>query len=187
VALIFHRRDAMTAHTIARSLLVAAALVVSSAASGWAQPLLPDRTGTVGLSGPRFGLTMLSQSVVDKLAERDIEVGPQISQFGWQFERQFFSKKGGGVTAVSEWVALVGGLDQGVVLPSVSWLIGLRTRDGAEFGVGPNVTPAGAALAFAAGMTFRGAAMNIPVNVAVVPAKSGVRVSLLSGFSFRNK
>ena len=77
-----------------------------------------------------------------------------ISQFGWQFEKQFYSK-GSGVAAVNEWVLLVGGLDQGVMMPSASWMVGLSTREGTEFGVGPNVTPAGVALAFAAGVTHQ--------------------------------
>lgn len=71
------------------------------------------------------------------------------------------------------------------MLPSLSWMVGVRMRDGAEFGAGPNVTPAGTALAIAAGITFRAGALNVPVNLAVVPSKSGVRVSVLSGFSLR--
>jgi hypothetical protein len=167
-----------------------AALVVSIiwAAPALAQPLVPPVTQTVSLSGPRFGLTLLPQGAVDKLkTDHGIEVAPNISQFGWQFEKQFYSKREGGVTAVTEFVVLAGGMDQGVVLPSLSWLVGLRTREGAEFGIGPNVTPAGAALAIAAGMTFRAGALNVPLNVAVVPSKTGTRISLLSGFSLRNR
>jgi hypothetical protein len=145
---------------------------------------LPPIARTADLSGPRFGLTLLSEGVVKKLEERDLNLRPHISQFGWQFEKQFYTKQSR-VTMVSEWVALVGGLDQSVALPSLSWLVGVRTRDGAEFGIGPNVTPAGAALALATGMTFRAGAFNIPVNVAVVPSRAGSRVSLLSGFSLR--
>jgi hypothetical protein len=63
----------------------------------------------------------------------------------------------------------------------------LRTREGDEFGIGPNVTPAGTALVLAAGMTFRTGAVNIPVNVAVVPSKVGSRVTLLSGLSLRRR
>ena len=88
---------------------------------------------------------------------------------------------------VTEWVALVGGLEHSVVLPSLSWMVGVRTRDGAEFGIGPNITPAGTALVFATGMTFRTGALNIPVNVAVVPSRAGTRVSVLSGFSLRHR
>ena len=135
----------------------------------------PPVAKTVSLSGPRFGFTSLSDGVVEKLNEAQIDVRPVITQFGWQFEKEFYSKEGG-LAAVNEWVMLVGGLEQGVVLPSLSWLVGLRTIGGAEFGVGPNVTPVGVALAFAAGTTFRSGVLNVPVNFAVVPSKAGMRV-----------
>ena len=150
----------------------------------FAQPVVPPPAQTADLSGPRFGLSLLSQGLVDKLAERDLTVGTHMSQFGWQFEKLFYTKDSG-LTMVSEWVALVGGLDQSVALPSVSWLVGVRTREGAEFGIGPNITPAGTALVLATGMTFRAGAFNVPVNVAVVPSKSGSRVTILSGLSLR--
>lgn len=146
----------------------------------------PPVAKTVSLSGPRFGITSLGDGVVEKLHERSIDVRPSITQFGWQFERQFYSQDSG-VAAVNEWVVLLGGLDQGVVLPSLSWLVGLRTKEGTEFGVGPNVTPAGVALAFAAGVTLRAGVMNVPMNIAVVPSKAGTRVSFLTGFNMRGK
>lgn len=145
---------------------------------------VPPPPQTADLSGPRFGLSLLSNDLVAKLAEREIAVNTHISQFGWQFEKLFYTR-GSGVSMVTEWVALVGGLDQSVALPSVSWLVGVRTRDGAEFGIGPNITPAGTALVLATGMTFRTGAFNIPVNVAVVPSKNGSRVTFLSGISLR--
>jgi len=172
-------------HAPARHLAGALLLTVLACAPAAGQTL-PPVAKTADLSGPRFGLTLLSDGVIEELAKRDIDVGPHISQFGWQFERQFFSK-GGPVTMVTEWVALVGGLEQGVALPSLSWMVGVRTRDGAEFGIGPNITPAGTALVFATGMTFRAGALNIPLNVAVVPGKVGTRVSLLTGFSLRRR
>jgi hypothetical protein len=147
---------------------------------------LPPYAKTANLSGPRFGLTLLADGVIKKLDERDIHVGPHISQFGWQFEKQFYTR-GSGVTMVTEWVALVGGLEQSVALPSLSWMVGARTRDGAEFGIGPNITPAGTALVLATGITFRAGAFNVPVNVAVVPSKAGSRVSVMSGFSLRHR
>lgn len=146
---------------------------------------LPPLARTANLSGPRFGLTLLSDGTVAKLKDRSIELErPFVSQFGWQFEKQFFTRDSG-VTMVTEWVGLVGGLDQSVLLPSLSWMVGVRTRDGAEFGVGPNVTPAGTALVLATGFTFRTGAMNIPLNAAIVPSKAGTRFTLLSGFSLR--
>jgi hypothetical protein len=144
----------------------------------------PPAPKTLTLSGPRFGVTMLSDGIVQKLASEDIDVGSTISQFGWQFEKQFYTKAGG-VTALNEWVALLGGLDQGVAIPSVSWLVGLRTKEGAEFGVGPNVTPAGAALVVSAGVTFRAGVLNVPMNFAVVPTRAGTRVTVLTGFTMR--
>jgi hypothetical protein len=168
-------------HKIMAALCYVAVAIPVYAQSG---PLAPPPTKTLSLAGPRVGLTFLSDGVVEKLAEKDIAVKSTVSQFGWQWEQQFYSTAGS-VTAVSEWVALLGGLDQGVALPSLSWLVGLRTREGAEFGIGPNVTPAGVALVIAAGVTFRAGSMNVPMNFAVVPTKAGVRVSLLSGFTLR--
>jgi hypothetical protein len=166
--------------------LAIAAVAVMCATPAVGQSQAPSAVRTVNLSGPRIGFTSLSQGVVDALAARSIEVQPLITQFGWQFEKQFYSKSGG-LTAVNEWVVLVGGLEQDVVLPSLSWIVGLRTPEGAEFGVGPNITPAGTAIVFAAGVTFRSGALNLPVNVAVVPMKSGVRFSMLAGFNFRSR
>ena len=147
---------------------------------------VPPVARTVSLSGPRFGLTLLGDGVVDRLHDRGIDVTSTVSQFGWQIEKQFFSTTGG-VTAVTELVGLVGGLEQSVALPSLSWMVGLRTREGAEFGIGPNITPAGMALALAAGVTFRAGVVNVPVNVAFVPSKAGTRVSVLTGFNLRGR
>ena len=154
------------------------------AQSGSSGPMIPPVAKTVSLAGPRFGLTVLNDQMIAKLKERNIEVGSTISQFGWQFEREFYSKQAG-PTVLNEWVVLVGGLDQGTAIPSVSWLVGLRTKEGAEFGLGPNITPGGVALAFAAGVTFRAGVVNVPMNFAVVPSKYGTRVSVLTGFVLR--
>ena len=169
------------------AVIVLLSLVVLTGAAS-AQNVLdpPGFTKTVNLSGPRFGLTALSPGVVDELHKREIDVTSNVSQFGWQFERQFYTRDSG-VAAVNEWVFLLGGLDQGVVLPSLSWMVGLRTRDGAEFGIGPNITPAGVALALAAGVTFRTGNLNVPMNVAVVPSKAGTRISVLTGFNMRRR
>jgi hypothetical protein len=150
-------------------------------------PDLPAQAGPrvtkVNRSGPRFGVTWLGGAVTDTLrVKHDIDVSPVVTQFGWQFERQFLSSEGG-PTAVSEWILLVGGIEQGVVLPSLSWVVGVRTPGDIEFGVGPNATPAGVALVLSGGKTFRSGALNIPVNVAVVPGRVGTRVSLLTGFN----
>jgi len=185
-------RDAMRAATIT--------LVLASSASGQTAPPVAE---AVSLSGPRFGVTFLSDSIVRKLQNNEIDVAPFVTQFGWQFEKRF-NTSADGPTLVTEWVLLVGGVEQGAFLPSISWLVGLRTRNGAEFGVGPNLTAVGASLVAAAGMTFRAGGVNVPVNLAVVPSKvtftsyggppsfrtietreSGIRVTLLFGFNTR--
>src|SRR5262245_9105311 len=177
---LFSRRFARVAWAAAPLLIV-----LGLAAPARSQSL-PPYAKEANLAGPRFGVTLLSDGVVKKIQDEGLDVGPQISQFGWQFEKQFFTKDTP-VTLVTEWVALIGGLDQSVAIPSLSWLVGVRTRDGAEFGIGPNVTPAGTALVLATGITFRAGAMNVPLNVAVVPSKSGSRVTVLTGFSFRRR
>jgi hypothetical protein len=129
------------------------ALVVSAPA--FSQPLVPPYAQTVDLAGPRFGTTFLSGGVVKKLTtSTGIEISPFVTQFGWQLEKQFYAPKNG-PTALTEGVVLLGGLEQGLVIPSLSWLVGLRTREWAEFAIGPNVSPAGVALALVAGTTFR--------------------------------
>jgi hypothetical protein len=65
----------------------------------------------------------------------------------------------------------------------VTWIVGVRTPGNFEFGVGPNATPAGVALAVSTGMTFRTGALYIPVNLALVPGRVGTRASLLTGFN----
>ena len=166
--------------------LVAVVVVASLASEAGAQTMVPPPVKTVKLSGPRFGFTSLSDRSIAQLRETGVELRPLITQFGWQFEKQFYTS-GGGLTAVNEWVMLLGGLEQGVAIPSLSWMVGLRTSEGAEFGFGPNVSPNGVALAVAAGVTFRAGALNVPVNVAVVPSRNGTRVSMLSGFNFRGR
>jgi hypothetical protein len=147
-------------------------------------PGIPPYAKSISLAGPRFGLTVLSDDTIAQLHEHDIDVRSTISQFGWQFEHEFYSKQDG-PTVLNEWVFLLGGLDQGVAIPSLNWLVGLRTREGTEFGIGPNITPAGVALAVAAGITLRAGVINVPVTLAAVPSKFGTRVSVLTGFTLR--
>ena len=163
--------------------LLAALFTIALSSTSFAQ-MVPPPTRTVSLSGPRVGITHLDEGVRSSLLARNIEIKPTFTQFGWQFEKQFYTK-GTGLTALNEWVVLLGGLEQGVAIPSVSWMVGLRSSGGSEFGFGPNITPAGVALAIAGGTTFRAGPMNVPVNVAVVPSKAGMRVSFLTGFSLR--
>ena len=175
-----------------RSMLLTLALLaiaVPAAAQRFVPPrqrYVPPPVRVIDLSGPRFGITSLTPGIVDKLAERNLMVEPVITQFGWQFERQFTTRDWG-LTPVTEFVVLVGGLEQDVAVPSLTWLVGLRTKQGAEFGIGPNITPAGTALAIAGGVTLRLGPLNVPMNFAIVPSDSGVRLSVLTGFNVRRR
>jgi hypothetical protein len=174
----------MKTYTIVRHGVYALAAMMLCASSTYAQAPGPRPLTPVSLSGPRLGATFLSPGVAQKLRDNQIDAGWALSQFGWQFEKRI--KTGpSGLSAVNEWVVLAGGLEQGVVIPSLSWLVGLRTGSGVEFGLGPNVTPAGVALAMAGGVTVSKGALNVPFNIAVVPSRAGVRVSVLTGFNMR--
>ena len=166
-----------------KSFVVVVGLFVASSnalAQGY-QQRPPD---VINLSGPRLGMTILDPGVRAKLADLGADVGPVISQFGWQKEKRFLSTPDG-FTGVTEFVVLLGGIDQGVVLPSLNWLVGARTAKGLEFAAGPNFTAAGTAMVFAVGTTFQTGNLNVPVNLAFVPSKAGTRISMLVGFNGR--
>ena len=134
--------------------------------------------------GPRIGFSFLSAPVQDKLKTKNITVAPFILQFGWTNELRFVISDSAPMLA-SQLVFLVGGAEQGVLLPSINWLLGIRGTGGTEFGLGPSVSLAGANIVVAAGVTQRSGGVNIPWNVSVVLGKPGVRVSFLTGFNIR--
>lgn len=154
--------------------------------SGFAQSEeVPAVVPSIGLSGPRFGVTVVNGRLSDELKSR-WDVNPVITQFGWQFETRFFTMPSG-TAGLVEWIVLVGGLEQNVFLPSATWLVGLRGPTGLEFGLGPNISLAGASFAFAAGATLKSNNIYFPINLAVVPSSRGGRVSLLVGFNKRKE
>ena len=140
----------------------------------------------IHLDGPRIGFTILSAGVVDKARENGLDINPFLTQFGWQFESRLF-RLPNGISGLVELVPLIGGLEQGQFLPSISGLLGMRGAKGFEFGIGPNVTPLGASLVLAMGTSIQSHGINFPINLAVVPGKDGTRVSLLFGFNSRHR
>lgn len=141
-------------------------------------------TENIHLDGPRLGFTVLTGGVLDRAREKVADLNPFLTQFGWQFETRLF-RLPNGVSAVAEFVPLVGGLEQGQFIPSMSGLLGVRGPHGFEFGLGPNLTPLGANIVLALGTSFRYNGINFPVNLAVVPGNGGARISLLFGFNSR--
>jgi hypothetical protein len=171
-----------------RVILVLVVLFGLMSSDARAQVTAPQRPpDTMSLSGPRAGITYLTPAVVDQIKEDfNKDINPVISQFGWQFEKRFLSSDTG-ATAVTEWVVLFGGIDQGVVIPSLTWLVGMRTVGGIELAAGPNLSPAGTGVAIAAGVTMRVGNLNVPFNAAVVPSANGPRFSFLLGFNSKRR
>ena len=89
------------------------------------------------------------------------------SLYGWQWEMRFAD--GGDITGIVEWIALVGGMEKGMFLPSVSSLVGARMASGFEFAIGPNISLSGFGMVFGAGYNFKVGDLNLPVNIAFVP------------------
>src|SRR5580765_7016522 len=118
------RTAAATCSRTFRRLGPPALLVLGLAAPATSQTL-PPYAKQASLAGPRFGLTLLSDGVVRKIHDEGVDIGPQMSQFGWQLEKQFFTKDTP-VTVVTEWIGLLGGLEQSIAIPSLSWLVGVR-------------------------------------------------------------
>jgi len=138
------------------------------------------------LAGPRLGLVYISASPGSTFLNGDITLddvfegtlnyaevakGTLTSLYGWQWESRFAD--GGNVTGIVEWIALVGGMEKGKFLPSVSSMVGARTASGLEFAIGPNLSLAGIAMVFGMGYNFKSGNLNIPVNIAFVPGRKG--------------
>ncbi len=136
------------------------------------------------LAGPRVGITMISAGSLASILRKDVgfwdgeireewtgstgKYGAVMSQYGWQWESRFAD--GGNVTGIVEWIALVGGMEKGFFLPSVSSMVGVRTAKGIEFAVGPNLSLGGIAMVIGAGYNFKFGNLNLPVNIVYVPS-----------------
>jgi hypothetical protein len=174
------------------------------------------------LSGPRVGVTIVTPGSSSFFIQEgdlpsnsnswrtDYEAWEQsssfISQYGWQLETKFIDSDD--FAGLVEWVFLVGGMEKGLFLPSVSSLFGMRTKSGVEAAFGPNVSLSGVAMVLAVGITVKAGQLNIPINLSFVPGKkqtldessdygasgfvplpeldynTGSRISLTMGFNF---
>src|SRR5438309_6497849 len=72
-----------------------------------------------------------------KEGEGGFNMYPTTFQFGWQFEKQYLSA--GNFQALVECVGLIGGLESGKIIPSLTFRNGFRFgKAGWEFGFGPS-------------------------------------------------
>lgn len=139
------------------------------------------------LSGPRLGMTLIPG---DGLLYQNLKsrgAGRLISQFGWHFEHQVLPSADGPAFVI-EWIPLLGGVEYGMFIPSLTLAFGIRLPEGFEFGLGPNLLFGGregmnTALVLAVGKTFNFEGVNIPVNLAYVNSPLGTRIGLVFGYA----
>ena len=166
-------------------LLLATVLVTVPAIAPAQQDSARAFTARGGLHwGPRFGVSYLSEGDVEKANDRGIDVSGLISQVGWSWEQRFLIGPNSPMP-MTQFVLLVGGAEQGVFLPSISWIIGLRGRKGGEIGFGPNVSLAGSGMVLAAGFSNQVGELTVPFTLATVISNGGVRASILFGFNMQ--
>ena len=160
--------------------------------SSWGFNDVPDNSQVNQMSGPRFGFTYVSEGsgaqFLNRVHEMDSaqynsEFGNGLpftytTQYGWQWETRF-ADTGGPVVGLVEWVALIGGMEKGLFLPSFSSLVGVRSEKGVEFATGPNLSTSGLGFVFALGYNYTKGDLNLPINIAFVPDKQGPRNSAL--------
>lgn len=122
-------------------------------------------------TGPRFGLTYITNGKLTADIEEEFGVTSNlISQFGFQFEKQIMGDEN--IAGILEGILFIGGVDQGLFLPSISGMFGVRNKDSWELAVGPNLSVGGAAMVVGFGKSFNFGDINIPVNIAWVPSNS---------------
>jgi len=97
----------------------------------------------LSLSGPRMGMTYLHGTSAEFITRAKSEGGhdamPFMFQVGYQFEKQYLNE--GNFQALVEVIPSVTGLDQGLAIPGLTVLHGLRSnKSGWEFAFGPTLT-----------------------------------------------
>ncbi len=147
------------------------------------------------LSGPRFGMTLLSNGLADVYEKAFGEKASYITQFGWQFEKRMGETRKG-FNGLYETIFLIAGLERGKVMGSASFLVGMRNLESGEFAFGPNVSilqdknenlQINSGMVIAAGKTHSFGNVMVPVNLALVIFKYGARLSILGGFNSRSR
>jgi hypothetical protein len=97
----------------------------------------------INLEGPRFGYTYLvgKENEVLKRSKKDggYNANPAMFQFGYQFEKQYLNE--GNYQALFEFIPMITGVDQQLIIPSLTFLNGFRNnKNGWEIAFGPTVS-----------------------------------------------
>ena len=94
---------------------------------------------------------------------------------------------------------MVGGLDQSLIVPGFTFILGLRTTSGFEFGVGPNILLnfselqeeepkikefVKTAVVLALGVSVKAGRFDFPIDIAFTPATTGLRFTIIMGVTW---
>jgi hypothetical protein len=95
--------------------------------------------------GPRMGFTSfifekeITKILKDKKSNGGYEAFPVMFQFGYQIEKQYLNE--GNFQALFEFIPMITGLDQGLFIPSLTVMNGIRNNtSGWEFAFGPTIS-----------------------------------------------
>jgi len=143
----------------------------------------------VHANGPRMGVGLVTRGSAKHNSRTWLESKdkyPVITQFGYQYETQYLSS--GNFQALFEGVFMIGGMDQGLFIPTAMVMNGFRnSKSGLEIAFGPTFTitedfksaeETGITIlkfhtgwVWAIGKTFQSGNLNIPINLYVSPDK----------------
>ncbi len=101
----------------------------------------PDKA-RLNLQGPRFGYSFVfgtqARRLGDDKSNGGFEAYPAMFQFGYQFEKQYLNE--GNYQALFEFIPMLTGVDQQMVIPSLTILNGFRNNKyGWEIAIGPSI------------------------------------------------
>ena len=99
------------------------------------------QTDRLNLSGPRMGIATFTgqfrQILKSNTANGGFEMYPYFYQFGYQFEKMYLNE--GSFQALFEVIPMISGINQGVLIPSIALMNGVRHNVGGwEIALGPN-------------------------------------------------
>ena len=142
---------------------------------------------STNLGGPRLGLTYVLGNGESYQNLKINEMGRLISQFGWHFEYQVAPSSVAGPSFVVQFVPLIGGVEYGKFVPSITLAFGIRFLSGIEFGMGPNLVATeegvNSSLVLVGGKSFDYGGVSLPINLAYVINPRGHRISFIFGYA----
>lgn len=106
------------------------------------QPIIKKNINKINNSGPRVGYSFLTGDLKDFATRPETQGGmgiyPGVSMIGYQMEKQYIGTEN--FSALGEVLITVSGLEQGVAIPSLTVMNGLRFgKKGWEFAFGPGI------------------------------------------------